>query len=57
MDTLVLILIILLVVFAFGGFYTGRPGYSGAGAGMAAVLYALAGIFLVALFTKLLGLI
>ena len=57
MDIVVLILIILLVTTAFGGFYTGRPGYSGTGAGMATVLYALAGIFLVALFTKLLGLI
>ncbi len=57
MDTVALILIILLVATAFGGFYTGRPGYSGTGAGMATVLYALAGIFLVALFTKLLGLI
>ena len=57
MDTVVLILIILLVATAFGGFYTGRPGYSGTGAGMAVILYALAGLFLVALFTKLLGLI
>ena len=57
MDTVALILIILLVATAFGGFYTGRPGYSGTGAGMAVILYALAGIFLVALFTRLLGLI
>ena len=39
MDSLVLILIILVVVFGFGGFYTGRSGYSGAGAGMGNILY------------------
>ncbi len=47
MDTLVLILIVLLVAFSFGGFYTGRSGYSGAGAGMGTILYAVAAIILV----------
>ncbi len=57
MDTLALILIILFVASAFGGLYTGRSGYRGTGTGMAGILYALAGVFLVALFTKLLGMI
>jgi len=57
MDTLVLILIILLVASAFGGFYTGRPGYSGAGAGMGKILYAIAAIVLIVIVLRLLRVI
>jgi hypothetical protein len=55
MDSLVLILIILLVVFGFGGFYTGRSGYSGAGAGMGNILYIIGAIILVVIVLRLLG--
>ena len=55
MDSLVLILIILLVVFGFGGFYTGRAGYSGAGAGMGNILYIIGAIILVVIVLRLLG--
>ena len=55
MDTLLLILIILLVVFGFGGFYVGRPGYSGAGAGAGNILYIIGAIVLIVLVLRLLG--
>ena len=55
MDTLVLILIILVVVFGFGGFYTGRSSYRGAGAGMGNILYIIGAIVLVVLVLRLLG--
>ena len=57
MDTLVLILIIVLVVVGFGGFYTGRPAYRGAGAGMGNILYAIAAIVLVVIVLRLLRVI
>ena len=55
MDSLILILIILLVVFGFGGFYTRRSGYRGAGAGMGNILYAIAAIVLLVVVLCLLG--
>ena len=55
MDTLLLILIILLVVFGFGGFYVGRPGYSGAGAGAGNILYILGDFVFIVLLMRLLG--
>ena len=57
MDTLVLILIILLVASAFGGVYTGRSGYSGAGAGMGNILYGIAALVLVVIVLRLLRVI
>ncbi len=56
MDTLILILIILLVLFAFGGVYTGRSGYAGPGAGLGNILYVLAAIVLIVVVLRLLGL-
>ncbi len=41
-------------MFGFGGFYTGRPGYSGAGAGMGNVLYIIGAIVLIVLVLRLL---
>ena len=55
MDPLVLLLIILVVVFGFGGFYTGRSGYSGAGAGMGNILYIIGAIILVVVVLRFLG--
>ncbi len=55
MDTLVLILIILVIAFGFGGFYTGRSGYSGAGAGMGNILYIIGANILIVLVLRLLG--
>ncbi len=57
MDTLVLILIIVLVASAFGGFYTGRSGYSGPGAGMGTILYAIGAIILIVIVLRLLRVI
>ena len=37
----------MLVASAFGGVFTGRSGYSGAGAGMGNILYAVAAIVLI----------
>jgi len=54
MDPLLLILIILVLVFAGGGFYTGRSGYSGAGAGMGNILYIVGAIVLVVIVLRLL---
>ena len=55
MDPLVLLLIILVVVFGFGGFYTGRSGYSGAGAGMGNILYIIGAIILIIVVLRFLG--
>ena len=54
METLIL-LIILIVLFGGGGFYVGRPGYAGAGAGLRNILYILAGFALIVLLLRLLG--
>ena len=54
MDTLVIILIILLVVFGVGGFYFGRPGYAGPGAGRRKLFFMLAGIVLIIIMMRLL---
>ena len=54
MDTLVLLLIILVVVFGFGGFYTGRSGYAGPGAGMGNILYISGAVVLIVLVLRLL---
>jgi len=54
-DTLVLILLILVIIFGFGGFYTGRSGYRGAGAGMGNILYVIGAIILIVLVLRLLG--
>ena len=55
MDTLVIVLIILLIVFGFGGFYTGRSGYAGPGAGLGNILYIIAAIVLIVIVLRLLG--
>ncbi len=47
-------LIILVVVFGFGGFYTGRSGYAGPGAGMGNILYIIGAIVLIVLVLRLL---
>jgi hypothetical protein len=51
----VIILIILLIVFGFGGVYTGRSGYAGPGAGLGNVLYIVAAIVLIVIVLRLLG--
>ena len=57
MDTLVIILIILLLAFGVGGFYIGRPGYAGPGAGLRDIFYMLAGIVLIVILMRLLGIL
>jgi hypothetical protein len=55
MDTIVIILIILLIVFGFGGVYTGRSGYAGPGAGLGNILYVIAALVLIVIVLRLLG--
>lgn len=55
MDTLVIILIILLVVFGFGGVYTGRAGYAGPGAGLRNFLYIIGVIVIILIILRLVG--
>jgi hypothetical protein len=40
-ELLVAVLIVLILVFGFGGFYVGRPGYVGPGGGLSTLLYIL----------------
>ena len=55
MDTLVLIMIILVVVFGVGGIFTTRSSYSGAYSGMGNILYTIAALALIILALRLLG--
>ena len=57
MDTLVIILIFLLVAFGLGGFYFGRPGYAGPGAGRRKLFFMLAGIVLIVILMRLLRIV
>jgi hypothetical protein len=52
---ILILLIILILVFGGGGFYVGRPGYGGAGAGMGNILYVLAVIALIVIVLRLLN--
>ena len=55
MDVLILGLVILALVFVGAGFYVGRPGYHGAGAGLGILLHAIAAVFAIMLVLRLLG--
>ena len=57
MDRLLilLVLIILALVIGGGGYYVTRPNYTGAGAGLGAVLYAIAAILVAAFVLRLVG--
>jgi hypothetical protein len=54
---ILIVLILLLVLFGGGGFYTGRSGYAGPGAGLGNILYILAVIVLIVIVLRLLGLL
>ena len=57
MDTIVIILVILLLAFVVGGFYIGRPGYAGPGAGRRDIFYMIAGVVLIVILMRLLGIV
>jgi hypothetical protein len=52
---ILIILLVLLILFGSGGYYVGRPGYAGAGAGLGNILYVLAVIALIVIVLRLLG--
>ena len=57
MDSILIILIILLVASVVVGFYIGRPGYTGLGTGFRDTFYMLAGVVLIVILMRLLGIL
>lgn len=52
---LLVLLIILVLLFGGGGWYTGRSGYDGPGAGFGSLLYILCAIVLIVIVLRLFG--
>jgi hypothetical protein len=55
MDTVIIVLVILLLVFSGSGYYVRRPGYTGAGEGLSNLLVIGAAIVLIILAARLAG--
>ena len=59
MDRLLILLVLVILALAIGGggYYFTRPNYTGAGAGLGAVLYAIAAILVAAFVLRLVNML